>query len=65
MPRPPKDYSTPQPYMPYPPPVAGSTPEEITRAVWDELHRIAAYLADPTTPLGAAAAEVPNADQPH
>lgn len=54
MPRPPKDLSKPQPYTPGPPPVAGSSPEEITRAVWDEFNRIAAYLADPTSPVSLA-----------
>lgn len=48
MPRPPKDYSVPVPYVPHPPPVAGSSPEEIVRATWDEFSRLAALLADRT-----------------
>jgi hypothetical protein len=47
MPRPPKDYSQPQPYTPAPPPVPTSTPQEIIRATWAEFDKIAAYLADP------------------
>ena len=57
MPRPPKDYSTPQPYTPGPPPLSTSTPQEIVRATWDEFARIAAYLADPVTPLALIPAE--------
>lgn len=61
MPRPPKDYSTPVPYTPNPPPVPTSTPQEIIRATWAEFDRIAAYLADPVTPLIQG---VDDADQP-
>ena len=31
-------------YVPGPPPAPGSTPEQVTRAVWEELERIAAAL---------------------
>jgi hypothetical protein len=48
MPRP-IDVSKPLPYTPGPPPVVGSSPEEIVRATWDEFNRIAHYLADPDT----------------
>lgn len=58
MPRPPKDYSIPQPYVPGPPPVAGSSQEEIIRATWDEFARIAAYLADPAPPAALLAKPV-------
>ena len=48
MPRPPKDLSKPMPYTPAPPPVAGTKPEDVTRAVWDEFRRIAESLAQKT-----------------
>jgi hypothetical protein len=31
-------------YVPGPPPAPGSTPEQITRAIWEELERIAAAM---------------------
>jgi hypothetical protein len=45
MARPPTDRSKPLPYTPAPPPVAGARPEDVTRAVWDELRKIAEALA--------------------
>lgn len=62
MPRPPKDYSQPVPYTPAPPPVAGSTPEEVIRATWDEFQRIAALLADQSATVSSL--EVPSASEP-
>ena len=48
MPRP-LDVSKPQPYVPGPPPVVGSSTADVIRATWDEFARIAAYLAEPDT----------------
>lgn len=58
MPRPPKDYTIPVPYNPGPPPVVGSSTEEVIRATWDEFNRLAAYLADPATPAALLAKRV-------
>lgn len=48
-----EDRSTPAPYVPGPPPAAGTTPEQITRAVWDELQRLSQYLASLELPAPA------------
>lgn len=60
MPRPPKDYSKPQPYTPGPPPVATSSQEEVVRATWDEFNRIAALLGDPVTVIAVVNALADN-----
>lgn len=44
MPRTDTNRGNPLTYVPGPPPAPGSTPEQIIRAVWDELHRIAAFV---------------------
>lgn len=46
MPRTDRNRSLVIPYRPNPPPAPGSTPQEITRAAWEEFTRIAASLAD-------------------
>ena len=63
MARPPKDYSQSAPYTPSPPPVAGTSPEQMVRATWDEFYRIAAYLADPAQPVTLALRGGNDADQ--
>lgn len=47
MARPPKDFKQPVPYVPAPPPVDGSPPADVTRAVWDELRKISQALNNP------------------
>lgn len=44
MARPPVDRTKPIPYTPAPPPQPGTPPDEVTRAVWEELRRIAQAL---------------------
>lgn len=44
MPRPTPDRSEPVTYVPGPSPAPGTPPDQITRAVWDELHRLASYI---------------------
>lgn len=44
MPRPTPARDEPVTYTPGLPPAPGTPPEQITRAVWDELHRLASYL---------------------
>lgn len=50
MARPPKDLKQPIPYTPAPPPVPGTSQQDLTRAVWDELRRIAEALSNPPAP---------------
>ncbi len=45
MARPPVDRTKPVPYVPAPPPVKGTEPDQLTRAIWDELRRIADAIA--------------------
>lgn len=45
MARPPKDLSKPVPYIPAPPPTDNTSQADLTRAVWDELRRIADAIA--------------------
>lgn len=60
MPRPTPDTTKPLPYIPGPPPVFGSSQEEMTRAVWDEFNRISAVLAQmPVTPAKSSEASPP------
>lgn len=45
MPRVDNNRGSPLTYKPGPIPAPGSTPEQISRAVWEELERLATYVA--------------------